>query len=179
MFSGWYTDHEPGSTIVAELDGRVVGYLLGCLDTAHGPHIDRVIAGHLLGGRHLLVRPGTARFCWRSGADLVGAVLRRDLPPTSVVDDRWPAHLHINLLPVARGRGTGAALMRTWLDRLEADGIAGCHLETVQENHRAIAFFEAMGFRRHGANHAIPGMRSPHGEHHHTQLMVQELPRTE
>ena len=35
---------------------------------------------------------------------------------------RWPAHLHIDLLPEARGSGVGRQLMARWLDALRADG---------------------------------------------------------
>ena len=35
LFTSYYTDHEPESATVVEIDGRVVGYLLGCRDTRH------------------------------------------------------------------------------------------------------------------------------------------------
>jgi hypothetical protein len=65
--------------------------------------------------------------------------------------------------------------MRTWLDRLRDERIPGCHLGTYAENAPAIAFFEAMGFHRHGPPQLAPGMRSPTGERHHSQFLVQEL----
>ena len=111
---------------------------------------------------------------WAVG-DIAVDAARRRLPARDTYDPRWPAHLHIDLLPVARGRGAGRLLMQRWLDRLRADGIAGCHLGTLAENTAGIAFFEAMGFRRHGGTPPVPGMRSPTGARHHEQLMVQEL----
>jgi hypothetical protein len=69
----------------------------------------------------------------------------------------------------------GADLMHRWLDALRGAGVRGCHLETLGENHGAIAFFESMGFNRHGAPTFAPGMRSPRGERHTIQLMVQSL----
>ena len=33
MFTSYYTDAEPQSALVAELDGEVAGYLLGCVDS--------------------------------------------------------------------------------------------------------------------------------------------------
>ena len=65
--------------------------------------------------------------------------------------------------------------MCRWLDSLRAGGVPGCHLETLGENHGAIAFFESMGFRRHGELSAAPGLRSPTGRHHTVQVMVQDL----
>ncbi len=96
-------------------------------------------------------------------------------PPWRSPTRRWPAHLHIDLLPQACGSGVGAALMCRWLDSLRAGGVPGCHLETLGENHGAIAFFESMGFRRHGELSPAPGLRSPTGRHHTVQVMVRDL----
>jgi GNAT superfamily N-acetyltransferase len=174
LFSGYYTDAEPQSALVADEDGTVVGYLLGCVDSSAAWPPERVI-GRALVRRALLVRPGTAGFMWRSFGDVAVDAWRRRLPPRPVVDDRWPAHLHIDLLPSARGTGVGAALMRTWLDRLRQLGVAGCHLETMAENVGGLAFFSAMGFTREGPPHMVPGMRTRAGARMHVQLMTQSL----
>jgi len=174
LWSSYYTDREPESAYVAVEGTRVVGYLLGCRATARVGHPLAPLGRHLL-RRGLLFRPGTAGVLWRSLGDLAIAAARRDLPRADPPDPRWPAHLHIDLLPEARGTGVGTQLMRTWLDRLRVEGIPGCHLGTYAENAPAIAFFEAMGFRRHGPPQLAPGMRSPTGERHHSQFLVQEL----
>ena len=174
-WSGWYTDHEPESIGIVEIEGRVEGYLLGCRDTRRAANPAVVIGKHLIGGQHLLVRRGTAGYIWRSFGDIAIDAARRRLPPATVIDDRWPAHLHIDLMPVARGRGAGRLLMTRWLDSLRAAGVAGCHLETLAENSAGIAFFEAMGFRREGGQPPVPGLRSPSGTRNHLQLMVQPL----
>jgi len=175
LFTGYYTDEEPGSALVCEADGEVSGYLLGCADTSVATDPARAF-GRSVVRRGLLVRPGTAPFVWRSIGDaVVAGARRRPLPPSSVVDARWPAHLHIDLLPRARGRGVGAVLVRRWLDVLRTRSVAGCHLQTVAENGPAVGFFEAMGFTREGAPELVPGMRTPAGGRHHVQLMVQPL----
>lgn len=174
VFSGYYTDAEPESALVVDVDGEVAGYLLGCVDTATAWDPAKVVGRQVL-RRWLLLRPGTARFMWRSLADAALDAASGRLPPTRVIDPRWPAHLHINLLHSARGCGAGSALMHAWLDRLRERGSAGCHIETLAENHRAIAFFEATGFVREGAPARVPGMRSPAGGRHHVQVMVQQF----
>lgn len=175
LFTGWYTDHEPGSARVAELDGRVVGYLLGCRDSrrVRSPG-GGTVALHLL-ARGLLVRPGTAPVLWRSLGDVARGAVRGEDLPSAFVDDRWPAHLHIDLLPEARSQGVGEALVTAWLDDLAADDVAGCHLETWAENDGAIAFFRHMGFAPRGRPTPMPGLRSPEGHRHHSQLMVRSL----
>jgi ribosomal protein S18 acetylase RimI-like enzyme len=174
MFSGYYTDCEPESALVAEVNGEVVGYLLGCLDSSKAWDPGVVALRHVL-RRGIALRPGTARVVWRSAGDiLVDAALRR-LPSGRVVDPRWPAHLHIDFLPAGRGRGLGSVLVRRWLDTLRDRGCAGCHLGTMAENTSAVAFFEAMGFRREGIPELMPGLRSREGARLHVQLMVQLL----
>lgn len=58
----------------------------------------------------------------------------------------WPAHLHIDLLPEAQGRGRGCALLRAFLDRLRDLRVSGVHLLTGPNNPRAMAFYSHMGF---------------------------------
>jgi ribosomal protein S18 acetylase RimI-like enzyme len=173
LFSLYYTDREPDSALVAEMDGKVVGYLLGCVDSERVGNPLAPLAPHVL-RRGIMLRPGTARFIWRAVGDLGRDVVRRRLP-IPAHDPRWPAHLHINLLPVARGRGCGASLVRRWLERLREMGVPGCHVETLAENARALAFFESQGFRRRGVERPVPGMRSPLGARHHVQLLVREI----
>lgn len=174
LFCGYWTDGEPESALVAEVDGVVSGYLLGCVDTRRVWNPGVVLGRHVV-RRGLLLRPGTAGMMWRMIGDAVVDGLRGQLPPSSAYDERWPAHLHIDLLPVCRRRGVGATLVRRWLDTLRDGGVPGCHLETMAENTAAVAFFEAMGFRRRGDAHRVPGFRTRAGGRLHVQLMVQEL----
>jgi len=171
VWTTYYMDQEPESLFVAERDGAVVGYLTGCVDSATAPSPADAITRAAL--RHgLFFRPGTARFLWRGALDS----LRWGGTPSGEIDDpRWPAHLHINLLPEGRGCGAGGRLMQAWLARLREQGSPGCHLGTLAENRRALGFFESQGFRRHGEPIRAPGMRSPEGELNHLQLMVREV----
>jgi ribosomal protein S18 acetylase RimI-like enzyme len=175
IFTGYYTDAEPESALVAEIDGEVRGYLLGCVDSSRAWNPASVV-GRQITQRGIAWRPGTAGFVWRSLGDVIVDAAHKRLPPAPFSDERWPAHLHIDLLRDARGLGVGAALMRRWLDRLRQGDVAGCHLETIAENTGAVAFFEAMGFEKRHRPIPAPGLRSPRGERHHVQLMVRSLP---
>ena len=97
--------------------------------------------------------------------------LRRVPLAGELSDPRWPSHLHIDVMPVARGTGAAARLMELWFERLREGGSPGCYLQTSAENHRAVAFFERVGFRRYGDNPVVPGMRYA-GERMHQQTMV-------
>jgi ribosomal protein S18 acetylase RimI-like enzyme len=176
LFTSYYTDAEPESALVVDVDGVAAGYLLGCVDSRKAWNPAVIFGRHLL-RRGIGFRPGTAGVAWRSFGDVVVDGLRGRLPPASVSDDRWPALLHIDLLPSIRGMGMGAALMRTWLGALRERRVPGCHLETLGENRGAIAFFESSGFHRQGARAPVPGFRSPSGARLTLQLMVQSLVR--
>jgi ribosomal protein S18 acetylase RimI-like enzyme len=170
-WSGYYTDHEPESAFVAVEGDSVVGYLVGCLDTARAPS-PRVAITRLMLRRQLLLRPGTAGFFWRSIWDTLGDA---SVPSGELSDPRWPSHLHINLLRAARGHGAGRGLVDAWLDRLRQLGSPGCHLGTLAENTGAIRFFRSLGFEPFGAPLLVPGMRLRTGGRMHEQLMVRSL----
>ncbi|HLG92802.1 MAG TPA: GNAT family N-acetyltransferase [Acidimicrobiales bacterium] len=159
LFSGYWTDEEPESALVLEMEGRVCGYLLGCADTARVPSPARLLARHAL-GRLLVLRPGTAGVLWRSALDLaLDALAGRGGPPRPFTDRRWPAHLHIDLLPEARGMGAGRAMVAAWLDQLRSRSCPGCHVETLAENAPAVSFFASCGFQPHGQARLVPGWR--------------------
>ncbi|MBE2212416.1 MAG: GNAT family N-acetyltransferase, partial [Opitutaceae bacterium] len=58
----------------------------------------------------------------------------------------YPAHLHIDLLPVLQGRGVGRRLMDAFLGALRVRGVPGVHLGVSTANPGAIAFYERLGF---------------------------------
>ena len=174
IWTAYYTDHEPESVFVAETAHAPVGYLVGCVDSVRAPSPAAALARQVI-RRFLLFRPGTAPFLWRSIWD---AAWQRHSPTGELADPRWPAHLHINLLPEARGHGAGAQLMRAWFARLRAVGSPGCHLATLAENRAALAFFERMGFHHLGSPALVPGMRLRSGGRMHLQMMVQEISKT-
>jgi ribosomal protein S18 acetylase RimI-like enzyme len=62
--------------------------------------------------------------------------------------DRYPSHLHINLLPRMQGRGAGRALISTLVAKLRERRSPGLHLLVVLSNTRAIGFYDHVGFTR-------------------------------
>ena len=69
-------------------------------------------------------------------------------PPAASPDvvERYPAHLHIDLLPRLQGQGDGRRLLTALLDGLAAAGAPGIHLGVSTANQRAIGFYRRMGF---------------------------------
>jgi len=60
--------------------------------------------------------------------------------------DRYPAHLHIDLLPEAQGRGSGRALIDHLVAELRRRGVSGVHLGVDPANAVAVAFYGRLGF---------------------------------
>ena len=178
IFSSYYTDAEPASAFVVERGGRVCGYLLGCLDSERAWNPGAIAGRHLV-RRGLAFRPGTAPVIWRAVGDTVVDLARRRvaLRDLEFSDPRWPAHLHVDLLPEARGQGLGRQLVRRWFDRLHDRGDLACHLQTLAENTAAIAFFESVGFTRLGSPVLTPGLRTRSGGRLHLQVMVHDAGR--
>lgn len=164
-----YIDGEPGSVFLALADGRVVGYLTGCVDSSTMPseedRVYRLVARH-----RLYLRPALLRFTARSLSDMARA--GRGRSASAFTDPAWPAHLHVRLVPEARGRGLGSQLVVRWLDRLRELGSPGCHLQVEAENRGAVAFFARHGFTEHGDALPVPGLRGPDGGQLHQQTMV-------
>src|SRR5512146_948733 len=58
----------------------------------------------------------------------------------------YPAHLHIDLLPLAQGQGWGRQLMCEFRDRLRALAVPAVHLGVGIRNTRALRFYQRAGF---------------------------------
>ena len=80
-------------------------------------------------------------------AALVTLLHEPEVSAASIVRD-YPAHLHINLLPRLQGMGLGRALIERLLGQLSERSVPGVHLGVSATNHRAIAFYEHLGFRQ-------------------------------
>ncbi|MDA8380410.1 MAG: GNAT family N-acetyltransferase [Actinomycetota bacterium] len=175
MWTGYYTDREPESAFVGEIGGRVVGYLLGCVDSRKAWNPADVGRRHSF-HRGLPFRPGTAGMIWRAGRDFVSDVAHRSGTVRGpFLDSRWPAHLHIDILREGRGSGLGRALIDTWMERLRSLQSPGCHLETLAENAKARAFFTTMGFETFGDPALLPGARARDGSRLHNLVMVRSV----
>ncbi|WP_063296685.1 MULTISPECIES: GNAT family N-acetyltransferase [unclassified Pseudovibrio] len=63
----------------------------------------------------------------------------------------FPAHLHMNLLPVIQGQGMGAQLLDKWMQEATQYGVAAVHVGANEKNTRAIRFWQKQGFSGLGA----------------------------
>jgi GNAT superfamily N-acetyltransferase len=148
MWSSYWTDYEPESCFIAKLDGKVVGYILGCTDT---DRYERVFAKEI---RPMLLRKALKQgtFLKRKNIIYLARVIQSHRrgefrAPMRSIKAEYPAHLHNNIAdPWLRGNGIGKALMNVYLDYLRDRDVRGVHLGTTSYNKQAVPFYEACGF---------------------------------
>ncbi|MGZ5536926.1 MAG: GNAT family acetyltransferase [Chthoniobacterales bacterium] len=138
----YYTDHEPESSFVLEVDGELRGYLLGC----RKPLWNQVYSFHqnvVLFLRALLRYP---RYNERSRRFLRWLLMNgwREVPAAP----RRTPHFHINLLPDARRVSTTRALLSAYFSYLYKSGDKRVYGQIVTfESRRGEKMFERYGFR--------------------------------
>jgi ribosomal protein S18 acetylase RimI-like enzyme len=133
-----YLALEPELAFVIDPGSGAIGYLLATADTA-------AFVEHYR--EHWL--PGFAAR-WADDDDPRDAEpVRAGLEPERMLVpelDGYPAHLHIDLLPEAQGRGWGRALIDHLVAHLRARGVPGVHLGVDPANTGAVAFYGRLGF---------------------------------
>lgn len=66
--------------------------------------------------------------------------------PYAVLSARYPAHLHIDILPEFQGQGYGTKMLEALFEALREKGIKGVMLMAGGENEGAIRLYKRMGF---------------------------------
>lgn len=140
VFVGPYLALEPDFTFVAAGPGGPLGYALGTPDStafaercevAWWPERRRVYAD--------VAADPESRDAW---------LLRwvESPPDVPAFVDRFPSHLHIDLLPALQGGGWGRRLLEALFAALRRVGSSGVHLGVASDNDRAIGFYRHLGF---------------------------------
>jgi GNAT superfamily N-acetyltransferase len=145
LMTRYFTDCSPEALWVAEEHGEVSGYLAGCLEERDFQRVQaRRVVPAAVGAalkRGVLLR----RQLWRLVASLPGFVAAGGLV-ASPHETRYPGHLHVNLLPAARGRSVGAGLVERFLAQARGRTVPGVRATIYNSNERACRFFERLGF---------------------------------
>ena len=138
----YYTDHEPESSFVIEIDGELRGYLLGCRKPLRNQLYS--FQQNLVLGFRALLRYG--RYNERSRL-FVRWVLSHGWREVPAAPRRTP-HFHINLLPDARKMSTTRALFSAYFAYLYRNGERHVYGQIVTfESRRGEKMFERYGFK--------------------------------
>jgi len=123
----------------AEGSAEILGYIVGMTYPAQ---YQQALSSEVV---RVLGKLATGRYPrWRGCV----AYLARALfyPGPHLDGGAYPAHLHLNLLPQARGQGLGGRLLDSYLGVLRLGGIRGVQLSTTLENRSALALYQKRGF---------------------------------
>lgn len=143
LWAEQYVVHEPSFALLADVGGTVRGYVLAAPDTVAFEALLDEVWWPALRARHPLPGDGT-----EVDRQLIEYLHHPAHTPTSVTD-RYPAHLHIDLLPELQGRGLGRQMIERIEQRLRDAGCPGVHLGVDPRNERAIGFYEHLGYTAH------------------------------
>ena len=132
MYNRCYTRTQKSSCFVAENEnGRVVGYIL-CAES-----LPKYLKGFF--GTEL---QEIFKISFTSG---IVSFFEAVSPAAFSV--KYPAHLHIDILPEYQGQKVGTALMSALKEKLVSDNIKGVMLCVGKGNVRAIEFYKKNGFK--------------------------------
>ena len=142
-----YLTLEPQTCRVLEQAGTITGYVVGALDSA---------AFYRRWGEQW----APLHLPRSDGADpALVSVLADPMQALAPGAERFPSHLHVNLLPVARSGGWGARLLVSLLESMAAAGSPGVHVRVDAANERAVGFYRRLGFRLHGGDDTLTLVR--------------------
>jgi len=143
IFVGPYLAFEPELSLVLEDSQGICGYALGAFDS------------HAFYARYEAEwRPSLcARFPAPEGDPASWTRAQRAHQSYHLPDyfcpepyDRYPSHVHIDLLPGAQRRGYGRRMLARLIDTLRSRGSPGAHLGVSGLNRPAFVFYERLGF---------------------------------
>jgi ribosomal protein S18 acetylase RimI-like enzyme len=149
LYAAPYGVLEPESAFVAEDEEGVAAYCLGALDTA-AFHRRLDAEWYPAARERHPMKPSSGSF-----DDLFLHLLHHPHGAPASVLERYPSHLHIDLLPRVQGRGVGRRLMQTFLRSLADRGSRGVHFNVSAVNERALGFYRHLAFDELAANTAI------------------------
>lgn len=141
IYAAPYAISEPDLCFLITHDSVRCGYVLGARDTqAYHQWCEENWYPHLR-ERYPLPDADDAS----PDAQMIRSIYRKRR--LDEIDIAYPAHLHIDLLPVAQGQGLGHQMMHTFLNRLRELEVKAVRLGVSKKNPRAIRFYERAGFK--------------------------------
>ncbi len=145
FWMNYYTDHEPESAFVAEVDGQVVGYLMGCRDTSVQQEVQRKVIMPRVRRKVFTFGYKVDRRFFSFMRRYLRSMWRHEFVEEPIGD--YPAHLHMNLAEGYRSGGIGSRLLSAYLAYLRENGVRGLHLGTTSHNKLAVPFYKKWGFQ--------------------------------
>ncbi len=129
----YYLEKEPESCFVVEEKGRVVGYLLGCLDDKnHGESTAEYLFNTLLRYFKIPFMHKKDRKFWLGQNNILWNVILKKSGEMNMTHPKNAGHIHINLLPQARGKGVGSKLLKAFFKYAKSKNVKTIHADSFQ-----------------------------------------------
>ncbi len=133
LYNDYYTEQEPDSCfVVADSEDRAVGYIICAKNYSK---YEKTFKKLYLPE----IRKLGKSFWFQAKSEMLAHKLFKN---------KYPAHLHIDILPVCQGKGVGTKLMDALCLELKSRGVNGLMLSCGASNTRAIKFYEKNNFKR-------------------------------
>lgn len=144
IFVGPYLAYEPELSLILEDAEGICGYALAAFDSrAFYERYEREWRPELCSQ---FPEPGGNPAHWTRVQHVYSWYHHPDYFCPEPYGD-YPAHLHIDLLDRAQGRGYGRRMMEQVMDMLRGRGSPGAHLGVSVLNKPALGFYLRLGFR--------------------------------
>jgi GNAT superfamily N-acetyltransferase len=144
IYSAPYANLQPDLCLVAEDEAGVAGFVVGTTDTRAWERRLEQEWWPLL--RRQYPAPDETQIAEWSHDQRRIFMIHHPKPIPAAIVQSYPSHLHMNLLPRLRGRGTGSRLFAAWLAMAAPRGIGPIHVGVNRLNTRAISFWHRVGF---------------------------------
>ena len=143
IYAGPYGVLEPQSCFVAEDSQGVGGYIIGARDTHAFEKRQEVEWWPALRARH--GDPGEPRDDFSPDERMAYLIHHPPKTPRRI-NEPYPAHLHIDLLPRFQGIGLGKRMIDAFRAHMAEAGVRALHLGVGPKNERGVRFYRAYGF---------------------------------
>lgn len=132
LYNDYYTETEPESCFVAVNENdEAVGYIICAAD--YKTFRKRFMKFYMPEIKELGMK-----YYFQALMDIMGH---------AIYAPKYPAHLHINVLKVCQGQGTGTELMNSLKAELRKNGKKGLMLSCAADNDGAIRFYKRNDFK--------------------------------
>lgn len=143
IFVGPYLEFEPGLSLILEDEEGICGYAFGALDSKE--FFRQYETEWRPKWAAEFPMPGGERRKWNRVQQTHSWYHEPDyfMPEPY---EKYPSHLHIDLLPRAQGKGFGRIMLEEVMRRLKERGSPGAHLGVSEVNAPAVGFYKKLGF---------------------------------
>lgn len=144
IYSAPYALLEPELALVVEDDQGIAGFAVGTADTA--AWFERLERDWWPRLRTIYPDPGAVPSGEWPADQKRAFMIHHPRPTPREISLSYPAHLHLNLMARAQGKGIGARLFSQWLEALTGKGACRLHIGANRANPRASRFWTRQGF---------------------------------